>query len=195
MIKPPDLQYGPERKEKHENGMRREKIKPKIKKFLIEYFHCIAWAAVGIFILLMGRITRFQYFVTWAALMIVMWRYMPNKQEFRENDFKEETRKLKICYLSDLPIRLENSRRILLYLAEHIESVWENGFSTEDAEYVFINCDKPENTIGILADQVIIDYREPMCTIAENILQESCVPDNYQIIDDRKIGTSDFEMY
>ena len=173
--------------------MRRKKIKPK--NFLTEYFHCIAWAAVGIFILITGQITRFQNFITWAALMIVMWRFMPKKQEFRSNDLEEETRKLRICYLSDLPIRLKNSREILCaHLARHIESTWENGFSTDDAEYLFVNCDRPENVTGISADQVIIDYREPMRTIAKNILQESCVPDSYQMIDDREIGTSDSEM-
>ncbi|MDE7476691.1 MAG: hypothetical protein K2M91_01860 [Lachnospiraceae bacterium] len=100
-------------------------------------------------------------------------------------------RKLRICYLSDLPVRLKNSRRILRVLAGNIENEFENGFTTNDAEYLFVNCDGSENTTDVLADQVIIDYREPMRTIAENILRESCVPSAYQIIDDRRIGTSD----
>lgn len=108
----------------------------------------------------------------------------------------EEIRKLKICYLSDLPVRIKNTRRILTaHLARRIENTYENGFSTEDAEYLFIDCSNLQNVAEISADQVIIDWREPMITIAENILQESCVPIDYQKIDDREIGTSDFEPY
>ena len=106
----------------------------------------------------------------------------------------EKIRKLKICYLSDLPVRIQNSKRILrAHLARHIQSDCENGFVTDDAEYLFVDCSKLENIAGILADQVIIDYREPMRTIAKNILHESCVPSDYQEIDDREIGTSDYK--
>lgn len=104
---------------------------------------------------------------------------------------EKEIRKLRICYLSDLPVRLKNSRRIIQALAGSIENEFENGFATNDAEYLFVNCNGSENTTDVLADQVIIDYREPMATIAESILRESCVPSAYQIIDDRRIGTSD----
>lgn len=106
----------------------------------------------------------------------------------------EEIGKLRICYLSDSPIRLKNSRRILRVLAGSIEDEFEKGFVTNDAEYLFVNCDGSESTTDVLADQVIIDYREPMSTIAENILRKSCVPSTYQMIDDRKIGTSDSEI-
>ncbi len=108
----------------------------------------------------------------------------------------EEIRKLKICYLSDLPVRIKNSRRILwMHLARRVEYTYENGFSTDDAEYLFVDCSNVQNVAEISADQVIIDWREPMITIAKDILKESCVPIDYQKIDDREIGTSDYEPY
>lgn len=58
---------------------------------------------------------------------------------------------------------------------------------TRDSVYIFINCQRPEKAKGFLADQVILDFREPMRSIAREILRESCVPEEYQIIDDRRI--------
>lgn len=83
-------------------------------------------------------------------------------------------------------------RRILLSIEKDIIDVKPNSFSTSNAIYIFVNCCKPERAKEILADQVIIDLREPMRSIAKDILRESCVPESYQIIDDRKIGASDF---
>lgn len=104
----------------------------------------------------------------------------------------EEIRKLKIYCLSDIAERLDNLKRILLHLEkDDIREIKHNSFSTSNAVYVFVNCRGPEKVKGFLADQVIIDFREPMCSMAIDILRESCVPEQYQIIDDRKIGTSD----
>lgn len=104
----------------------------------------------------------------------------------------EEIRKLKIYYLSDIAKRLDNAKRILLYMEkEDVMEIKRNSFSTSNAVYVFVNCRRPENVKGILADQVIIDFREPMCSMAIDILGMSCVPEQYQIIDDRRIGASD----
>lgn len=101
----------------------------------------------------------------------------------------EEIKKLKIFYLSDLGERLDNVKRILLYMEKgDVIDVRRNSFSTSNAVYVFVNCRNPANAKGFLADQVIIDYREPMRTIAVDMLRESCVPEQYQIIDDRTIG-------
>ncbi len=103
-----------------------------------------------------------------------------------------EERKLKIYCLSDMGKRLDNLKRILLHLEkDDIREIKHNSFSTSNAIYVFVNCRNPAKAKGILADQVIIDLREPMRSIAAEILRTSCVPEQYQIIDDRKIGTSD----
>ncbi len=104
----------------------------------------------------------------------------------------EDIRKIKIVYLSDIAQRVENSRRILLFMERgDIIKADRNKIETSNAVYIFVNCIRPERAQGILADQVIIDYREPMHSIAKSILRLSCVPEQYQIIDDRKIGTSD----
>lgn len=104
----------------------------------------------------------------------------------------EEARKLKIACLSDIGRRLENTKRILLNMEKgDISEIKQNSFSTSNAVYVFINCEDPTKAQGALADQVIIDYREPMRSIARNILRMSCVPEEYQVIDDRGIYTSD----
>lgn len=99
---------------------------------------------------------------------------------------------LKICYLSDNPRRIINSRRIL----EEMETervLYSNIilFRTENTEYRFVNCRNPDNYMGIYADQAIIDYREPMIEIAKIITARSCVPEKYKIMDDRKIGAYD----
>lgn len=104
----------------------------------------------------------------------------------------EEIQKIRICCLTDIERRLDNMRRILLRIEkENIIDVKPNSFSTSNAVYLFVNCYKPERAKGILADQVIIELREPMRSIAKDILRDSCVPEAYQIIDDRKIGASD----
>lgn len=100
---------------------------------------------------------------------------------------------LKICYLSDNPSRLMNSRRILEEMeTENILCRTAKVFRTENAEYRFVNCGNQDNYMGLYADQVIIDYRQPMIGIAQMITARSCVPERYKIIDDRKIGMSDF---
>lgn len=102
----------------------------------------------------------------------------------------EKARKLKIICLSDIGRRLNNTRKILLNMEKgDISGIKQNSFSTSNAVYIFINCLHPENAKGILADQVIIDFREPMISIAREILKMSCVPEEYQIIDDRRIYT------
>lgn len=104
----------------------------------------------------------------------------------------ERIRKLKIYCLSNIAERLDNSKRILLHLEkDDIREIKRNSFSTSNAVYVFVNCRNPAKVKGISADQVIIDFREPMRSMAIDILRESCVPEEYQIIDDREIGTSD----
>ncbi len=101
---------------------------------------------------------------------------------------------LKICYLSDNPIRIENAQRILERMeSNNVIDRSDNRFRTKDAEYVFIDCRNCNNYIGIYADQAIIDYRDPMRGIAQAITAMSCVPDQYRIIDDREIAASDFK--
>ena len=102
----------------------------------------------------------------------------------------DEARKIKVVYLSDIAKRVENSRRILLNMErKDITRAGRSSFETSNAVYIFVNCVRPERTRGIMADQVIIDFREPMRSISKNILRESCVPEQYQVIDDREIGT------
>lgn len=100
---------------------------------------------------------------------------------------------LKICYLSDNPRRIKNSRQILEKMEEE-EILYGNQrmFRTENMEYRFVNCGNPNNYMGLYADQVIIDFRDPMIEIAKIITAASCVPDEYRIIDDRRIGTTDY---
>lgn len=105
----------------------------------------------------------------------------------------EDIRKIKIVYLSDIAKRVENTRRILMNMENgNIVDAKRNSFSTSNAVYVFVNCIRPERVQGIRADQIIIDFREPMRSMAKSILRESCVPEQYQIIDDREIGTGDY---
>lgn len=104
----------------------------------------------------------------------------------------DEVRKIKVVYLSDIAKRLKNSRKILLSMERgNIIKENQNSFETSNAVYIFVNCVRPERVKGIIADQVIIDLREPMRSMAKNILRESCVPKRFQVIDDREIGTSE----
>ncbi len=100
---------------------------------------------------------------------------------------------LKICYLSDNERRIMNSRRILAEM-ETENILYENKrvFRTENMEYRFVNCGNEDNYMGLYADQVIIDFRNPMIEIARIITAASCVPDEYKIIDDRKMGVTDY---
>ena len=108
----------------------------------------------------------------------------------------EEVRKINIVCLSDIGQRLDNTRRILLDMERgDIINANRNCIETSNAVYLFINCIKPEKAQGFLADQIIIDFREPMLSMAKNILRESCVPKQYQIIDDRRIDTSDSPLF
>lgn len=105
---------------------------------------------------------------------------------------KEKVEKLTICCISDIAKRLDNSRRIILEMEKgDVISIRNNQINTSNTIYIFVNCRRAENVKGILADQVIIDMREPMRSMARDILRESCVPEEYQIIDDRKLYTSD----
>lgn len=99
------------------------------------------------------------------------------------------SRKLRICYLSDIPSRIENCRRIIQDMeAGNISGIRKDGFYTGNAVYRFINCGCPEEYAGVRADQIILDYRFPMTGIAERMLSDSCVPERYRMIDDRSIG-------
>lgn len=101
----------------------------------------------------------------------------------------EEIRKLKLYCISDIAEHLKNTKRILLNMEkEDVTEVKRNSFSTSNTVYMFVNCRNPAKVKGISADQVIIDFREPMRSMAIDILRESCVPEEYQIIDDREIG-------
>lgn len=99
---------------------------------------------------------------------------------------------LKICYLSDNPRRLINSRRVLEEM-ETEKVLYSNSrlFRTRNAEYRFVNCENPNSYMGIYADQVIIDYKQSIIGIAKIITAKSCVPEKYKIIDDRNIGVYD----
>lgn len=129
----------------------------------------------------------YQKYLRWKDEMY--WR--------RECMLMEEQYYLKIVYLSDNPVRIENSKKILMYM-EKDNNIMASllGFYTNDAEYIFVDCSNPYANYDewgneIKADQAIIDFREPMRGIAKNMLRDSCVPEKYQIIDDRKIGTMD----
>lgn len=99
---------------------------------------------------------------------------------------------LKICYLTDIPDRMKNSRMILQNsMAGEIIEVTDRGFVTESAEYIFADCRKPESYLGLKADQAIIDWRDPMRGIAESITAKSGLSQKERIVDDRSIGTSD----
>ena len=120
----------------------------------------------------------------WTKEQIINWL----KQPFIE---VEEGRKISICYLSDIPSRIRNARIILENMeAGHISQKHENGFTTGNAEYRFIDCRHPEEYMGVYADQAIIDFRDPMRGIAEIITARSCVPKD-RIIDDRCIDVVD----
>lgn len=109
---------------------------------------------------------------------------------------RKEHSKIRICYLSDIPVRIENSKRILaMQEAGNITDRTKNGFETKSRQYVFINCNNPEEYEGVHADWVILDFREPMRTIAESMLNDSCMPEGSRRIDDRRIGTSDSPMF
>lgn len=125
----------------------------------------------------------------WTKEQVKRWLETP----FAEG---QEGRRLRICYLSDIPVRLRNSMRVLANMESGNVTYMMNktGFITKDAEYRFIDCKKPEEYVGVRADQAIIDYRSPMREIAEILTADSCVPDGYRIIDDREIGTSDSPM-
>lgn len=100
---------------------------------------------------------------------------------------------LKICYLSDNTRRIKNSRQILEEMeAEEVLCGNQRVFRTENVEYRFVNCGNPNNYMGLYADQVIIDFRDPMIEIARMITAASCVPDEYKIIDDRRMGVTDY---
>ena len=105
---------------------------------------------------------------------------------------KEKIEKLKICCISDIAKRLDNTKRILVEMEKgDVIEIRNNSIHTSNAIYIFVNCRRPEKAKGLLADQVIIDNRDPMRSIARDILRDSCVPESYQIIDDRVLGTSD----
>lgn len=83
----------------------------------------------------------------------------------------EDIGKLKICCLSDIAERLDTAKRILMDMeGGKVTGVRPDRLFTTDAVY---------------------NYREPMRSIAREILRESCVLEEYQVIDDRSIGTSD----
>lgn len=125
----------------------------------------------------------------WTKEQIIRWLKQPLEE-------KEEIKKIKIVYLSDIAQRLDNTKKILLNMERgDIINMKSNSFSTSNAIYVFINCIVPERVQGVLADQVIIDYREPMRSMAKDMLRMSCVPEEYQIIDDRGIDTSDSPLF
>lgn len=106
--------------------------------------------------------------------------------------FEIDMEALKICYLTDIPDRMKNSRMILQNsMAGEIMEVTDRGFVTESAEYIFADCRKPESYLGLKVDQAIIDWRDPMRVIAESITSRSRLPQKERIVDDRSIGTSD----
>lgn len=106
--------------------------------------------------------------------------------------FKIDMKKLRICYLTDIPDRAKNSKKILMdSLAGEVVKTTKRGFVTEDTEYIFADCRHSETYIGLSVDQAILDYREPMRGIAKSITTQSRLPEEERLIDDRKIGTSD----
>lgn len=106
--------------------------------------------------------------------------------------FEIDMEALKICYLTDIPDRMKNSRMILQNrMAGEIIEVIDRGFVTESAEYIFADCRKQASYLGLKADQAIVDWREPMLGIAKSITAKSRLPKEERLLDDRGIGTSD----
>ncbi len=109
--------------------------------------------------------------------------------------FEIDMEALKICYLTDIPDRMKNSRIILQNsMAGEIIEVTGRGFVTESAEYIFADCREPKSYLGIKADQAIVDWRDPMIGIAKSITSQSRLQQKKRLIDDRSIGTSDTWM-
>lgn len=60
---------------------------------------------------------------------------------------------LKICYLSDNQVRLQNARRILEEMElGNVIYTDNNRFQTKSVEYKFVNCRNPNNYMGIYGD-------------------------------------------
>lgn len=122
----------------------------------------------------------------WTKEQILSWLKQPSRET-------EEKQKIRVCYLSDIPFRLKNSRIILEKMeARHIIKKYKKGFVTWNTEYCFIDCRNIDKCSGLYADQAIIDYRYPMTEIAKKITAISCVPERWRIIDDRSIDTSGY---
>lgn len=62
-------------------GIRRFILKKKILRFVINHIHHISWFAAGLYVLVMGRITRLQFMAIWLMLMWTMWCFMPNTDD------------------------------------------------------------------------------------------------------------------
>lgn len=108
-------------------------------------------------------------------------------------------RPLTIVYLSDKPQRIENAKFIIrnmfksnaICCKKDINSRSFDSIKTATEVYRFIDLsDKLKNYDfqNLKADQVIVDYRQPMLDIAKKLLKDSCVPEQFQIIDDRDLG-------
>ena len=61
---------------------------------------------------------------------------------------------------------------------------------TNDAVYT---ATYPDNACGVLADQVIIEDNAINVGIVARVLSRSCVPEEYQIIDDRELLMSKYQ--
>lgn len=101
----------------------------------------------------------------------------------------EQSEKLMIVILTDKRERAVE----LLEVLEKIE--WRNGTvklcKNEGRLYannVLYRCMKPSNCCGMRADQVILDDFLNYYDIAKVLLNNSCVPEGYQIIDAKNIS-------
>lgn len=108
------------------------------------------------------------------------------------SEVKRTPIKFCICYLSDIQTRILNAKDYFMgEYKERIVKVTDAGFETENIIFKFVDCKDDINYLGLRADKAIIDFREPMRSIAKIITAASRYPENARITDDRKYGIAD----
>lgn len=108
------------------------------------------------------------------------------------SEVKQAPVKFYICYLSDIQTRILNARDYFLKKYKgKIVKMTDSGFETENLIFKFIDCKDDMNYFGLRADKAIIDYRDPMRSIAKIITATSRYPEDARITDDRSYGIMD----
>ena len=89
--------------------------------------------------------------------------------------------KLHVVYLSDDESRINEAYR-KIQGDNHVLKMTRNYIETKEVIYEFYNANSVPRSIK--PDQIIIHHKESIKEIAEAMLIYSCVPKNYQILDD-----------